>query len=279
LARERFAVSLFAKRGGEGETEGRWRLLGRVACEPSAARDGALAPLFREEAVRRPSVGESLRCAPKWIVPSWCDATKTTFHLVLEKLKDGADEPSVGATPEDDARANDRDALSESKGTHYGDAKFTLMDMCGRGCDRSVVLECRDRPQANAPRTASVGRTRAECVLVLTPPERSRAWCSTKEKRSKGDVSRKREFTPADALSFEALFNCVEDALTDENAVLSVERHRLQRERAKQTLEAKPLSNSITDAYRTVAADDVPLGELPSVSARAPNRAQYGRSR
>ena len=39
LARERFACSLYAKRGGD---DGKWANLGRRACEPSVAREGAM---------------------------------------------------------------------------------------------------------------------------------------------------------------------------------------------------------------------------------------------
>jgi len=280
LAVERFAVSLYAKRGGEGVGAsvgasergvgaGRgWTHLGRFACEPSATEDGALVPLFRDEERRRPSIAASLTCAPKWTVPSWCDAASTTFHVVIEKLSDA----NVAVSEEDAQRGwRNREVMSERKGTPYGDATFTLLDCCSRGRERGVVLEVRGRANPNAPRGASRGPVTAECVLVLTPREFSRAWCAGRRGVFK---SGGREITPAGAMSFETLYDQVEDALEDANAVLSVVKFRQRKERVKSALTSKPLSKgSKTSAptHRLVAVDDVDLGDLDA-DADAPNR-------
>lgn len=267
LAVERFAVSLYAKRGGGGGGW-EWVSLGRRACEPSGTADGALAPLFRDEERRRPSVAASLTCAPKWTVPAWCDAASTTFHLVIEKLS----ESNVALTEEDAKRAwRNREAMSERKGTPYGDATFTLLDLCSHGRERGAVVEARGRVNPNAARGASRGPVTAECVLVLTPRELTRAWRVGGRGKAQSGA---REITPAGAMSFETLYDQVEDALEDANAVLSVVKFRQRKERAKSSLTSKPLakgSKTSAPTHRLVAVDDVDLGDLDA-DADAPNR-------
>ena len=225
LVRERFACSLYAKRGGD---DGKWANLGRRACEPSVAREGAMCALFRDEAARRVRVQRSLLCSPTWRAPAWCDVKETPFHLVLERLKPAPEHH------QDDAKKVmiDKDALCAEKGEPFADVRFVLMDLCSND-ERRLELDALAKARGGAP-----GNKLADVVLQLTPVEFSRAWRS---KRAR--VGTKRDATPAHEMSFEALADQYDDALVEANAVVGVEHYRQRKERLKAARASKSFVN------------------------------------
>ena len=264
MTRERFACSLYAKRGGD---DGKWANLGRRACEPSVAHEGAMCPLFRDDATRRVRVQRSLLCSPTWRAPAWCDVKETPFHLVLERLK-----PALEYHRDDAKKVMiDKDALCAEKGKPFADVRFVLMDLCSND-ERRLELDALAKARGGAP-----GNKLADVVLQLTPVEFSRAWRSTRAR-----IGTKRDVTPAHEMPFEALADQYDDALVQANAVVGVEHYRQRKERLKAARQSKPFvkDDHTSPSHRLISVDDaVALGDFTAVASVKTNRAVGARSR